>query len=253
MRRAVVLSALVVLLSGASASPARAIAFGQLDGTTHPWVGALVVETSSGVKDWICSGTLVAPTVFLTAAHCLAGSGIPAHDVWVTFDPTFSPTGTLFQGTYTVDPLYGTAPKSDYHDLAVVVLDSAPGITPATLPPVGYLDGPDMRDQTFTAVGYGEVRNDKTGGPHSGFYDGQRRFARQSFQSLTDTAVTFSMNPSKGNGGTCYGDSGGPHFVGSTNIVVAVTITGDMYCRSTDKDYRIDTQQSMAFITSFTQ
>jgi hypothetical protein len=31
----------------------------------------------------------------------------------------------------------------------------------------------------------------------------------------------------------------------------AVTITGDMYCRSTDKDYSIDTPESLAFITPF--
>ncbi|MGA3031575.1 MAG: hypothetical protein ABSE58_12750 [Candidatus Limnocylindrales bacterium] len=41
--------------------------------------------------------------------------------------------------------------------------------------------------------------------------------------------------------------------MGSTNMVVAVTITGDMYCRSTDKDYRIDTQESLDFITPFMQ
>ncbi len=251
MRRFVALGALVLLLSGVFAVPARAITFGQLDGNEHPWVGALVVETSPGVKDWICTGTLVAPKVFLTAAHCLAGSGIPAHDVWVTFDPAFSPDGTFFRGTYAVNPLYGTPPKSDYHDLAVVVLDTAPPIAPASLPSTSWLNGPGVRDETFTAVGYGQVRDDKTGGPHSGFYDGQRRFVSQSLQSFNNTAVTFSMNPATGNGGTCYGDSGGPHFVGDSKVIVAITITGDMYCRSTDKDYRIDTPESLAFITSF--
>jgi V8-like Glu-specific endopeptidase len=251
MRRLVALGALALLLVGLPAAPARAITFGTLDGSRHPWVGALVVETSTGVKDWACTGTLVAPKVFLTAAHCLAGSGIAPHDVWVTFDPAFSTGGTFFRGTYTVDPRYGTTPRSDYHDLAVVVLDAAPGIPSATLPPAGWLDRPGNRDQRFTAVGYGKVRDDKTKGPHTSYYDGQRRYVTQAFQSLTRDVVTFSMNPSTGNGGTCYGDSGGPHFVGDSTMVVAITITGDMYCRSTDKDYRIDTPESLAFIRSF--
>ena len=50
------------------------------------------------------------------------------------------------------------------------------------------------------------------------------------------------MNPRTGNGGTCYGDSGGPNFLGTTNIVAAITITGDAVCRSTNVVYRLDTR-----------
>jgi hypothetical protein len=54
------------------------------------------------------------------------------------------------------------------------------------------------------------------------------------------------MNPSTGDGGTCYGDSGGPHFLGTT--VVSVTVTGDRYCRATDKTYRVDTPTARSFL-----
>jgi V8-like Glu-specific endopeptidase len=68
---------------------ARAITFGQLDTTNrYPHVGAMVAEFD-GQKDLVCSGTLIAPSVFLTASHCTAfleSIGTPAHDVWVTFD-----------------------------------------------------------------------------------------------------------------------------------------------------------------------
>jgi hypothetical protein len=61
---------------------------------------------------------------------------------------------------------------SDTHDIAVVLLAQAPaGITPAQLPTAGLLDqlkaSHQLRTRTFTAVGYGTVREDKTGGPHA--------------------------------------------------------------------------------------
>ena len=53
------------------AGPAGAIVNGQLDGNRHPEVGALIAEyVQPGEKDVLCSGTLIAPTLFLTAAHC---------------------------------------------------------------------------------------------------------------------------------------------------------------------------------------
>ncbi len=63
------------------------------------------------------------------------------------------------------------------------------------------------------------------------------------------------MNLATGNGGTCYGDSGGPHFLHQdgleTNIVVAVTVTGDANCKATDKDYRVDTVAARTFLSEF--
>ena len=71
MRRGIL--ALVTLTVAASvyAAPAGSITQGQLDGNTHPEVGALIAEyVQPGEKDVLCSGTLIAPTVFLTAGHC---------------------------------------------------------------------------------------------------------------------------------------------------------------------------------------
>jgi hypothetical protein len=56
-------------------------------------------------------------------------------------------------------------------------------------------------------------------------------------------------------GGTCYGDSGGPHFLGAgeteTNVVVSLTVTGDAVCKATDKTYRVDTQAARDFLAGF--
>jgi len=267
MRRSLLIVLLAVAALLLPATTANAITFGQPDENRHPNVGALLAdwdEESPGL-DIYCSGTLIAPRVFLTASHCTqglaVGHNIAPHDVWVTFAPTYDEDSTstagLFRGTYHSNPLYASGGANNTYDIATVVLDTAPGRTPATLPTVGLLsdlkaDG-SIYDQTFTAVGYGTVREDKTGGPHAFFFDGIRRYALQSFLSLQPAWLTLNMNPSTGSGGTCYGDSGGPHFLGgvSSNLIVSVTVTGDAMCRATDKTYRIDTPWARDFLEQF--
>jgi secreted trypsin-like serine protease len=70
---------------------------------------------------------------------------------------------------------------------------------------------------------------------------------------LEEAWLLLSMNPSTGSGGTCYGDSGGPHFLGGvdSNLIVSITITGDAWCRATDKTYRLDTPAARAFLDDF--
>jgi secreted trypsin-like serine protease len=248
-----------------STGPAGAITFGQPDGNRHPNVGALLADwdPDSPGPDILCSGTLIAPKVFLTASHCTAfleSEGIS--QVWVTFAPAYDEDSTslagLLPGTYVTNPLFGSGGASDPHDIAVVLLAQAPaGIAPAQLPTAGLLDqlkaAHELDDQTFTAVGYGTVREDKTGGPHSLFFDGVRRYALQSALNVEPSWLLLSMNPSTGSGGTCYGDSGGPHFLGGveSNLIVSITITGDAWCRATDKTYRVDTASARDFLDDF--
>jgi hypothetical protein len=82
-------------------------------------------------------------------------------------------------------------------------------------------------------------------------FDGVRRFVDQGFNSLTTSWLRLSENPSTGSGGTCFGDSGGPHFLGDSGTVVALTVTGDSVCRATDVDYRLDTPSARDFLRQF--
>ncbi len=253
MRR-IRLAVVAVLAVLAVAAPVQAITFGQLDGTAHPNVGAMVVLNSQGKPDVWCTGTLVTATVFVTASHCtiaLAEEGLSDHDVYVSFDPVIDEGATLLRGTAHTNPLYGHV-ESDPHDVAVIVLDEpVVGISPAHLPTAGLLDQLSLRDQRFVTVGYGTVRDDKTKGFASFTFDGQRRWVDQGFRSLTKAWLNLSMNPSTRSGGTCYGDSGGPHFVGSSDVVAALTVTGDSPCRATDVDYRLDTPSARSFLSEF--
>ena len=228
-----------------------AITYGAPDGNGHPEVGAMLAPQAYSDGTWeTCSGTLIAPKVFLTAAHC---EGQPR--VAVTFDSVYnSATGTTYWGTWVEDPSFDQA-QSDPHDLAVILLDKAvKGVTPARLPAAGSL-ATLSGDQKFTSVGYGAQSVTSGPGGKTFHYADVRYVSSGTLNAITPSWLRISQNPSTGNGGTCYGDSGGPNFLGAgateTNILAATTITGDTPCRSTNVDYRLDTPSARAFLGQF--
>ncbi len=124
------------------------------------------------------------------------------------------------------------------------------GITPAELPTAGSLS--DLsRDQTFTSVGYGAYEVTNSPGGHQYLYNDVRMVATGTLNAINKTWLRISMNPATGNGGTCYGDSGGPNFLGDTDVIAAITITGDAVCRSTNVVYRLDAKSARSFLSQF--
>lgn len=244
MRRTFIAAVLTALLATA---PAGAITDGTADGNAHPNVGGLVAPTQYSDGTWIyCSGTLISPTVFLTAAHC----GTDGERVRVTFDTAYEAGDKVYSGTFEADPAYNQA-QSDPHDIAVVVFDkSVKGITPARLPAAGSLSNLSG-SQKFTSVGYGAYEVTNEPGGHQYLYNDVRMKATGTLNSINPAWLRISMNPSHGDGGTCYGDSGGPNFLGTTSIIAATTITGDSVCRSTNVTYRLDTEPARAFLGQY--
>ena len=59
------------------------------------------------------------------------------------------------------------------------------------------------------------------------------------------------MNPFTGSGGTCYGDSGGAHILGDTDMVASLMATGDAWCRATGVTYRLDTDSARVYLGQF--
>jgi hypothetical protein len=249
--RKVVLAIAVAVTVLAIAGGANAITYGAPDGNGHPEVGALLAPQAYSDGTWTtCSGTLISPTVFLTAAHCDQG----VSRVAVTFDSSYDPkTGTTHWGTWYADPSYNQA-QSDPYDVAVVVFAKpVKGIAPARLPKAGSLGNVSV-GQRFTSVGYGAQSVTIDQGPTFHYADA-RYVATGGLLALNAAWLRISMNPARGDGGTCYGDSGGPNFLGAgateTDIVAGTTITGDFMCRATNVDYRMDTPSARAFLGRF--
>jgi hypothetical protein len=239
-------AALVVLL--VFATTGAAITNGEPDGTKHPEVGALLAPKAFSDGTWEeCTGTLIAPKVFLTAAHCDEGLARVA----VTFDSVYVAPGTTYWGTWHADPAFNNS-QSDPHDLAVVVLDNEiTGIAPARLPKLGQLDSLRQGDP-ITPVGYGAQSVTMGKGGATFHYQDVRYRTVGTVNAMTKSWIRASMNPSTGDGGTCYGDSGGPNFLGAgateTDIIAGTTITGDFVCRATNVDYRLDTTSARDFL-----
>lgn len=249
--RIVILIALTCLLL--AASPAQAITGGQPDGTRHPYVG-LVTDFQ-----FVCSGALISPTIFITAAHCFEE---PGQEVFVTFDPEgFFGDPVFFSGTWYPDPDFcvacgGGLPGFDTHDVAVVVLDRP---VPkrvvsryAQLPTEGLVDTLAPGTE-LTIVGYG-VQNFTTGGGPPQVGDLFTRFFApvllvEGEDTLSDEFIKVTANQAKGKGGVCFGDSGGPVLLGDTIIAVNSFGTNSL-CRGVTYSYRIDTAEALSFINS---
>ena len=241
-----------VALALAFGGRASAVVYGQPDGNGHPNVGALLAPQAYSDGTWAsCSGTLISPTVFLTAAHCDWGLSRMA----VTFDSVYvAATGTSYWGSWYADPRFRGA-QGDPYDIAVVVLDSpVTGIAPARLPAAGSLSNLSS-NQGFTSVGYGAQSVTIDHGPTFHYADIRYVATSDTLFAINKAWLRISMNPTLGDGGTCYGDSGGPNFLGAggteTNIVAATTITGDFMCRATNVVYRLDTASARSFLGQF--
>lgn len=241
------LLAIAILMIGVI--PGGAITYGELDGDGHPYVGLMVAQDENGNPMWRCSGTLLSPTLFLTAGHC---TELPAArvEIWFDADVESGIPGNGYPFTGDVGGTPYTHPQYDpnafyLYDLGVVVLDE-PVVKDeyGELPELNQLDGMKTKrgkqDVTFTAVGYGLQRINPV------FIEAERvrMFSSPHLIQINggivgDFSLLLSNNASTG--GTCFGDSGGPNFIGTSNVIAGVTSFGlNGTCGGTGGVYRVD-------------
>ena len=238
--------------------PAAAVTDGEPDGNGHPYVGMYYFSDPDG--DWRCSGTLLSPTVFLTAGHCT----FEAFNARVAFESEITDDSTWYSGVAYSFPGYATGPWFA-NDVGVVILKK-PGIKNlevyGELPKADQLDSlateRGQQDITFTAVGYGlqQIVDNPVWGPIHLQADKVRMVANPKLNQINapgftgDYSLLLSNNHSTG--GTCFGDSGGPNFLGDSNVVAGVTSFGmNGNCGGTGGVFRVDRQEVLDFVQSF--
>jgi hypothetical protein len=235
--------AVAVAAALTTVTPVMTITNGQPDGNRHPYVGLAIQFVPNSNLIAVCSGSALSETRFLTAAHCFD----PSLPVLVTYKstPPYSLANDFTQGTFY---------PSDTYDVAVIVLDepSDPGAF-AALPTAGLVDTLPMMTEV-DIVGYGVQGFIRGGGRPGQVFQLTRYFAPsqliQSNDVISGQFIKLTANPSKGTGGICFGDSGGPDILSGTNIILAVnSFVTNSNCSGVTYSQRIDLPEVLAFIT----
>jgi hypothetical protein len=265
MRRRAFLTAIsVLLILMVAIIPVAAITDGEPDGNGHPYVGLMVAQAADGTPLWRCSGTLISPTVFLTAGHCTESPAAHA-EIWFAADVDAGRPGNGYPlngevgGTPYTHPQYD--PNAFYlYDLGVVVLDQPMVMSQyGALPALNQLDAlktqRGKQDVTFTAVGYGLQKSFPDAASWKNVAQRIRMVAYPKLIQINggnvgDFSLLLSNNAHTG--GTCFGDSGGPNFVGTSNVIAGVTSFGkNGNCAGTGGVYRVDRADDLYWLATF--
>lgn len=253
MRKVTIALLLTLMLVFSTFGMASAVTDGEPDGEGHPYVGLMVAQDADGNPLWRCSGTLLSSTLFLTAGHCTEAPA--AHvEIWFASDVESEipangyPYDGEVGGTPYTHPQYN--PNAFYlYDLGVVVLDK-----PLKMKKYGALPAKDVLDKlatqrgtqdvTFTAVGYGLQESFPDA---ASWQENNQRVRMVAYPHLLQINTGFTgdfsllLSNNANTGGTCFGDSGGPNFIGDSNVVGGVTSYGiNGNCAGTGGVYRVD-------------
>jgi secreted trypsin-like serine protease len=283
-KRGIIMKALLraLLLASAlmwAALPARAVTGSYHPDAIHTYVGLAVFYDQKGEFMYRCSGSLLAPRIFLTAGHCTDDAENPSYariyfhqGAGAHYDPAtqLDPVTGYPEKCIAGDPLCVTGHKLyDYgfdnfagfpntHDAGIIVLDAPVTFATsyASLAKPGSLDVLSTRrgvqNVTFTVSGYGVSDNWPQTKPTVSFRE--RLMATAMLQNLRNVwtgGFNIQLSSAQGNdrGGICSGDSGGPALWDDTDIIAGVTSFGKHeQCLGNGYEYRVDQQDLIDWI-----
>ncbi len=208
----------------------------------YPAVGALVYSFN-GQSQAGCTGTLIAPTVVLTAAHCLDPQVtmglLPSaftfkHDTLGSTQPSIAVTSSMMHEQFDISS--GGGGLMPWFDIGLVFLAApADGVTPMKMPTPAEAAmlgvGTDLE-----LVGYGQTTDED---PQS---TGVKFHARTKVIEIIPSEMRVSTgNPDPQN---CHGDSGGPAIAtlgdGQRTVGVVSRSYNSGQCDNGGVDTRVD-------------
>jgi V8-like Glu-specific endopeptidase len=279
MKRVCKISILVVLafsiLFSALTTSAYAITGNYAeDEYRHPYVCLVGFYDENYEWLWRGSGSLISPTVVLTAGHATEGATYAT--IWIDeeipYDPENpDPEGYPNYGKGAADGVAYTHPDfaqyvSNYglfgfitNDVGIVVLDEPVDLDKyGEVASVGTVDALKVgTDVSFVGYGVQYQVTPKVGGPYYAWTGTRARFYATAKTlsnkfAISSTFMMCSANAAQGKGGTAFGDSGGPVLLRDTDTILAVTSFGpDANCAAVGYYARVDTEAVSDWIATF--